>query len=88
MQYNVIVETKKATADFKRECNRLQKIIDGNVRGQYTTANGNEVSRLKKNVLYWELRIMEFSAEREAVLESQEEIFEQFKEACSGLYLY
>ena len=59
MQYNVIVETKKATADFKRECNRLQKIIDGNVRGQYTTANGNEVSRLKKNVLYWELRIME-----------------------------
>jgi hypothetical protein len=81
MKYNVIVETKKATADFKRECNRLQKIIDGNVRGQYTTANGNEVSRLKKNVLYWELRILEFSAEREAVLESQEEIFEQFKEA-------
>ena len=46
MKYNVIVETKKATADFKRECNRLQKIIDGNVRGQYTTTNGGPMSRL------------------------------------------
>ena len=81
MKYNVIVETKKATADFKRESNRLQKQIDDNLRGQHTTTDGNSFSRFKKNVLYWESKFLEFTAEREAVLEAQEESFEQFKEA-------
>ena len=57
------LETIKSKATYKRGLAFIQKQVYDNKRGVATTTNGNEFTRLKKNVIHWESKLAEYHEE-------------------------
>jgi len=79
-----LVETVKHKADQKREIAKFQKQIYDNKRGLNYTTNGNEFSRFKANVKYWEAKL-EVAKEdsvylNEIIVDDQNDIIADFAE--------